>query len=773
MDLFFSVSSGLKSIIGSDLILDDFIAVFELVKNSYDAHATNVKIIFDKNAITIQDNGKGMDFDDIQNKWLQVAYSAKKQGEEDQDLTGDEYTDYRDKISPSKYFAGAKGIGRFSSDRLGRHLVLATKKASRKAVLEQLTIDWGKFEIDPHQRFEKVKITRAENPDAALYPKFTHGTILQITGLRSSWPRKKLKELKHSLEKLINPFDLVDEGRETTVTKSRKFDIEIIAKAELMEDKEEDNPRDRINGVVKNFLFQTLGIKTTQIYTEISSNGRYITTELIDRDQLIYRIREKNPYRELKDVRMQLYYLNYAAKHNFKRIMSIDSVSFGSVFLYKNSFRIYPFGENGEDSFEIDRRKQQGYSRFLGTRDIVGRIELFGNDDKFQETSSRDGGLIKTTAYEQLVDCFMKMCFYRLERYVVDIQWFLRDKDADITAIAGSFDAKNKILALINRLVDADDVVLEAYGRDFLNVMKEKLDEEKDMPTALDALEKLASKTQDKEVIKQLRAARREYNKLKEKNEKVTQRAQEEEDARFAAERELALEKERTTYLVATRKTLSSDAEGLIHNIVISTKAISANVDLLIEKVKNKTAKEGEILKRLSAIKYNSDKAQKISRLITRANFKTQAEKQITEIAKYIEQYVAYYNEMYEKEQLQFKVINNNASLRRKINILEFSMIFDNLISNAEKAGASQVEISIKNDKEGRLVIHFADNGQGLDEKFTANTARIFDLGITTTDGSGIGLNHVKEGLKNINGDIRYAGKGIRNKGASFEIIIN
>ncbi|TLY46124.1 MAG: hypothetical protein E6K54_08550, partial [Gammaproteobacteria bacterium] len=68
--LHFRISSALKDIIGRDLITDDYIAVFELVKNSYDAHATIVDIIF-KNLntpnteIIIKDNGKGMTHDDI------------------------------------------------------------------------------------------------------------------------------------------------------------------------------------------------------------------------------------------------------------------------------------------------------------------------------------------------------------------------------------------------------------------------------------------------------------------------------------------------------------------------------------------------------------------------------------------------------------------------------------------------------------------------------------------------------------------------------------
>ena len=89
-ELKFKISSGLKSIIGRDLITNDFVAIFELVKNSFDAQATYVKIVFDLEdkenaAIYIADNGKGMSDIDIREKWLFVAYSAKKNGEEDRE----------------------------------------------------------------------------------------------------------------------------------------------------------------------------------------------------------------------------------------------------------------------------------------------------------------------------------------------------------------------------------------------------------------------------------------------------------------------------------------------------------------------------------------------------------------------------------------------------------------------------------------------------------------------------------------------------------------
>ena len=94
----FKVSSALKDLVGKDLITNDNVAIFELVKNSYDAYATKVEIRFSDNEIIIADNGKGMSFDDLKNKWLFLGYSAKKDGTEDAD-NEDKKKSYRDKIS--------------------------------------------------------------------------------------------------------------------------------------------------------------------------------------------------------------------------------------------------------------------------------------------------------------------------------------------------------------------------------------------------------------------------------------------------------------------------------------------------------------------------------------------------------------------------------------------------------------------------------------------------------------------------------------------------
>ena len=151
--LSFRVSAGLKNIIGRDLISDKYIAVFELVKNSYDAGASKVSISFIKtkegqDQIIISDNGCGMTYNDIVGKWLFVAYSEKK-------TQNRERTSFRDEIK--REVAGAKGVGRFSCDRLGSSLTLITKTEFEKTA-SRVEVNWNEFELDDAQEFVRIPV---------------------------------------------------------------------------------------------------------------------------------------------------------------------------------------------------------------------------------------------------------------------------------------------------------------------------------------------------------------------------------------------------------------------------------------------------------------------------------------------------------------------------------------------------------------------------------------------------------------------------------------
>jgi len=170
----FKISTGLKDLIGQDLITDDFVAVFELVKNCFDAHARRVHLLFEEDRIVIADDGKGMSHSDILNKWLFVAYSAKREGTEDDD--------YRDHVRErGRPFAGAKGVGRFSCDRLGSTLKLASRAKGQPVQI--LEIDWKAYEGKPRVEFGEIQVEltrKNEFPDPPLKPGGETGTVLEI-----------------------------------------------------------------------------------------------------------------------------------------------------------------------------------------------------------------------------------------------------------------------------------------------------------------------------------------------------------------------------------------------------------------------------------------------------------------------------------------------------------------------------------------------------------------------------------------------------------------
>lgn len=423
--LHFKTNVQIKSIIGKDLINDDNIAILELVKNSFDADAKRVDISFqnlkenDDNEVKeyssktsrliLSDDGVGMNIVDIRDKWLNIAYSEKK-------------TNTR---QYNRLMAGAKGVGRFSCDRLGKYLNLYAKKRNEGSYIV-LSIDWKQFEIiNKDAEIQSVAliydtISAAELTKRGI-PAFDHGVVLEIIKLRtnwvaldgSEWNTEKLSNLKKYLEKLINPNQAFE-----------KNDFGIFLNApEFVK----DEGTDRFLGKIENTIFQKLDFKTTSIECKTIGNGAQILTTLKDKGEIIYWIKETSDFfPTIKDFKITLYFLNTYAKAFFTKQTGIRSVDYGSIFLFLNGFRIPPYGELGDDWLKLDQRRAQGYARFISARDLVGQIEILDADETFQIVSSREG-LVKNSSYEILTDRKTGL-FYRvlkrLEKYVVDgLNW--------------------------------------------------------------------------------------------------------------------------------------------------------------------------------------------------------------------------------------------------------------------------------------------------------------------------------------------------------------
>lgn len=756
-DLNFKVSSHLKSVIGRDLITDDFVAIFELVKNSFDANASEVDIYFCEDQIVIVDNGKGMSESDIKDKWLFVAYSAKSDGTEDGQPSD---VDYRENIQHRRY-AGSKGVGRFSCDRLGSTLFLQSRKVNSNEI-QQLVVNWLDFEESAKENFIDIPVKHGVSDkfesDASIKQP-AHGTMLSVTNLRSSWPRDAIKNLKASLAKLINPFGAATEG----------FTINIHASAELEKDKdlkrrENIAPNEIINGPVENFIFQSLQDKTTWLRSWIDPNDNRFYTELIDRQKLIYRVSEENPYGELSDTDFEcnIFYLNRAAKLTFARSMGISSVRFGSIFLFKNGFRSYPIGEENDDTFGIDRRKQQGYARYLGTRDVLGRIDVYGDEKKFKESSSRDKGLIESKAYLQLVESFWDRCFLRLENYVVGVSWRLKyDMDLEDASFLSGDEARSKVIEVVAKLVNNPSVKVESYSSDILTVMDNKV---KGFDKAIRSLEDLALKIGNSDLANKAKSAAQNYEEMRRSEAEALTFAENEQKARKAAEAastqketELKIERQRNLFLLSQGSRDKDILENLHHQVMIyASNAVHCIEKNLILINGGRQLSHEEVKTEFEQLLLLNQQVIAASRFATTANFMLESSKIETDLGGYIYEYITKVCPIHEGN-IDIVADNNIKNFKLKFSPIEISIIIDNLINNAYKAGAGLITFSLFQEDAHSIRILVKDNGGGVPSEIHPQE-RIFEKGITTTSGSGLGLYHVRQLLESMQGNISLHG---------------
>lgn len=762
----FRISAALKDLIGKELITDEFVAVFELVKNSFDANASKVEVIFEKNyepdnaRIIIKDNGKGMNYDDLKNKWLFVAYSAKRLGKENED--------YRDKIKTQRVFAGAKGVGRFSCDRLGRFLNLITIKDEPEPKIENLLVNWEDFENADDEEFVNIKVTHKVLTENAY--KLKKGTVLEITRLRDNWDRERILKLKKSLAKLINPNQEND---------SDNFEIEIIAKDELTLDKEKSkkgekkNDLEIVNGLVRNSIFETLEIKTSNILVQISPKGDYIETTLQDRGDLIYYLKEKNPYKNLKNISIYLFQLNRAAKSNFTRLMGMEPVKYGSVFMYKNGFRVYPYGEEGEDLLLIDRRKQQGFNRFLGTRDLIGRIEINGEQPELKETTSRDGGLVKTQTYRDLVEFFYDYVLKRLENYVVNIiAW----GDPEIDKITKEVirpelwakDVKVQILELISGYINSKDILEIQYDKDFLKIISDK--QEQSVDKIVKNISKVAAKSGNPTMVKEAKKIEKAVREIKADADRDKAKAAKEEEKRKETEKKLDYVVSQKNFL---QKDISDDTknlESILHHIGLTTNFIKKDIENLVKAINSNASKDElqTIVKRLSQ---QNEKITSFSKYFKKVNFNIHSNQLDVDLVSFTNEYIENVYKLRDDLRINRELLNVEINMPKglehkiKFNPIDMIIVLDNLISNSSKHGASKVELTWT--KSGKSIqLSFKDDGKGIEDNILDS---IFDFGFTTSRrGSGIGLYHVKEIIESLNGTIKVNNK--LSKGVEFLI---
>ncbi len=348
-------------LLGSQLISDKFTAIIELVKNSYDANATEVKIDFidshdPKNGkIIIHDNGFGMSKDDIQNKWMKIGTNSKR----------------NIKVTPKPFnrvLLGEKGIGRFAIEKISNHIILESKQPS-KEIIHHLEIDWREYEKAVNNN-EPPLFTSIKNK----YQSFQNsnnikkqGTILSFDSLKEEWTNSDIKRLKRELAKFVSPLKSTDTKNKFKIFVKEGTEQTLFNVSEYEE-------------VINNSL------SYATIIHEISFNQKEKKQEELHWNE------DKNELQilEIKEppfgfIRMHIYYFDSKDKKKFKLAYKAKDLAIDGFKVYRDGILATPFveiasTEEGVDKYRdilgIDKRRWSNFFGKISSHDFIGIIEI-------------------------------------------------------------------------------------------------------------------------------------------------------------------------------------------------------------------------------------------------------------------------------------------------------------------------------------------------------------------------------------------------------------
>ncbi|TRW67787.1 ATP-binding protein [Lactococcus lactis] len=177
--LVFSIANNAVTHLGRNLYSSMPPALAELVANSYDAYATEVKIkLCNNNSMIIADNGKGLSFEEFQSKYVTIG--NKKQEE---NIFND---------LPKRKPMGEKGIGKLAAFSLGEEYTVYSRTQGASEWLT-FTLKYQKM-IESGEHCEADVSTVQSLPDElSQFNSYTSGFIVHCKCLRKN-PTKATKE---------------------------------------------------------------------------------------------------------------------------------------------------------------------------------------------------------------------------------------------------------------------------------------------------------------------------------------------------------------------------------------------------------------------------------------------------------------------------------------------------------------------------------------------------------------------------------------------------
>lgn len=396
----FSVDAAHIQRLGEHLVGKQETALSELIKNGFDADASAVSLSFEAEkvrggSLIIEDDGLGMTEEVIRAAWMRISTNSKSE-----EPVSSRYGRTR---------AGKKGIGRFAVQRLGRRLVLTTRPAG-STLGYRVQFDWDAAFVsgrDLNDVFSSIERFQKETDE--------HGTRLEILDLRDAWPKTAIDKAWRAVVLLQPPFDLAASKEETELPGSSEnldpgTDVAIAAPGDPERD---PGFRVTINGVrqeTQEELFSIeksfLDLAVARITASIDEAGVGRVRVISQKLGLDAEATSDASYLTTGALQAETRYFIYMAEmlsgigHDVATRMGRE---FGGVRIYRNGFRVLPYGEPKDDwlGFDADTARR---SLLLpaSNRNFFGEVRLSAKQNPlFEETSSREG-LLENEAFDEL-----------------------------------------------------------------------------------------------------------------------------------------------------------------------------------------------------------------------------------------------------------------------------------------------------------------------------------------------------------------------------------
>lgn len=400
----------LLQLLGDQLIGSPRLAVFELVKNAYDADAETVTVTLKalqttSPTIVVEDDGDGMALATVRDIWLVPAHDHREVQRKALKRT-----------RLNRLPLGEKGLGRFAVHKLGDHIELVTRARGQPECV--VRIDWS--ELMEKQFLSEAKVgVRTRTPE--VFKGSKTGTRLTISKLReTTWTRGEVRRLLRQITSIASPFTHRSDRFETELKVPDHPDwVSGIPDVDVLLKRAPWYFRFSLEDGVLDWTYEFRGVtgiklaprKIVKVAATLQiAQERDIDIYGTDQGKKSAKPKKVTADETLSDgigaVTGEFYVFDrdqdILTKLGDSQLVQNFLDESGGVRVYRDSIRVYNYGEPGDDWLGLDLRRVNTPTRNISRNIVIGAIDLsLEHSHKLTEKTNREG-FVENDAYQRL-----------------------------------------------------------------------------------------------------------------------------------------------------------------------------------------------------------------------------------------------------------------------------------------------------------------------------------------------------------------------------------